>query len=169
MTSNGVVEAPVLLNSFLEEDITEAEKLEVLEKELIGWRTNKYLQGIRAKVYSTLGTPEQLKAVEKDTLVAKANIETCLAEYRRVSGNAIPDHLDSNNIPDANKLEALRSEINNWKKSRYTFRNRHRAFSGIDSKEQLAMIEKELVGIETALDICITEFRSISEGPVTDD
>lgn len=61
------------------------------------------------------------------------------------------------------KMDIIRSEIQNWKKSRYTFQLRHRVFTALNSQEQLRIVERELEGIEAALDTCIAEWKRLSE------
>lgn len=72
-------------------------------------------------------------------------------------------------ISEEDKLEILRNEIRNWKKSRYTFQLRHRVFTNLDSQEQLRMVEKELVGIEQALDVCIKEWKRLTDKPIPEE
>lgn len=70
-----------------------------------------------------------------------------------------------NDIPNEVKIDVLRAEIEGWKNSRYQQQMRHRVFKQLKNKEQMKVIETELTGIETALDVLRQEWRALTDEP----
>lgn len=73
--------------------------------------------------------------------------------------------IDTNDIPIAVKIDLLRAEIGMWKNSRFQQQMRHRVFKQLGNQDQLMVIEKELIGIETALDLLRQEWHALTDEP----